>query len=319
MGQNNAEEQVISNIIELINKDIEDGDLYYLLKFFRTKALKLSETSLKKSVFNQWKGEGLTKKMETDYYSWNRFSLVDLVLLDVLKVLWFNSVENAVISKVIDRLLEKVNINQFDSFINYWKVWEQIGEQEGFDAIEKIKSLAPKIDIETYLNEQSRDKLTPTYTISWIEAFMLGVLRTDRPYFIAVYPDGNYRMVYTDIYTDEFQANYMNDILKETFVLVSINGIVNNLISAKANIDSGAANAATSNTLLNKLMNLGLDSRLISKVVNYRSEKGIEIISHDVKDKLSLLANKYESHDMIIKVRGKKILSIQSFLFKKNK
>jgi hypothetical protein len=307
-----------SNLAKILKSEVSYNELPKILEALRKPILKLSETNFTKNLYNDWKRSGILDKLDINenVRKWGRFSIMKIVILDVVNTLWHLGFDNEIIKEVIDGLLDDTAIDKLDSVYMHWSISDSIAQESGipYDNEEFERKLEKNIDLLIYFNSQAIEN-PHLPNISWVEAMIIGVLRTNRPYSIII-KGKEIRYFTTDFFTDDYHKNWGVDFYKESFTNISINDLVqkilknvdtddnNKLYAAGKLINSFVQKTTSNDTLKEKALenpNLKYVEEELPKSVN---------IEHSI--------NEYQDQDFKIVIRsGKKVFIRRSYLTNK--
>ncbi len=313
------EEKIFGNDgLEILAGGSRHEELSKILEVLRSPLFKLSETNLNKPIYNLWKKQGLIEKLirKTDERVWNKFSIMELVILYVVNILWNMNIDNKIIKEVIDKMLDDEYVENLDSVYWYWKVAEQIAEEEGKDPKKALALLKPKIDLLMYLTtQQEQNPHLPL--ITRIEALIIGSIRTDRPYSILLFDNGEVEFFQTDVFTDEFNQSLLPNLFKRSFTNISIGGIVSNILSKDSTTTKSFNTLIPDNNIITKLIENGFDIETINELFGKRNDLAYVEEKLDPKVNIGKLRSEKANQDILIKVRDGKINSIRRIVITK--
>jgi len=301
-----------NDVLKILAGDSEYGELSKILEVLRLPLFKLSETNLNKAIFNLWKREGLIEKLiiKTEEKVWHMFSSMELVILYVVNILWSRKIEDKIIKDVIDKMLDDKYVEKLDSIYWYWNISEHLALEQGKDPKEALALLKPKLDLLMYLNRQ-QEQNPHLPIITRIEALIIGAIRTNRPYSIILFDNDKIEFFQTDAYTDEYKRNIIDDLLKQSFINISIGDIVSSILS------EGNSNTKSINTLISdsniiiKLIEKGYDINTLNEIFKKKNDLIYQEEKLDPKQNIGKLLSEKVNQDIIIKSREGKVQSIR--------
>ncbi len=293
-----------SDIFRLVNW----GTLATSLEMIRKPILKLSESDICKHEYFTLKKHGLIGKIkESDGRRWNLFSLLEVMVLSVVKFLWKHNVENEKIKKVVEELTKADDIQGIFGTINIEDVNAKYGESNSDE----------KSDLFTYFHNQK--KINPHLPVfSTMEAIIIGVIKLNRPSSFLLYEDGELEFFTTSEFTDKYSNDYFNKIFSKHSFNISINEIVAKILCGNAE-NTETAQIQPNNTIVQKLSSIGYDRETINQL--YNRNEDISFVEESLKTDISIEKTLREksNQDLVIKIRDGKKVSMRRLVIINNK
>lgn len=302
-----------------------------LLELLRVPLQKLSETNIDKSVYNLWKRTGIIDALilKTEERKWNRISIMELVILNIVNVLWQRKIKDEKIKEVVNKMLSEglksIEIkNPLNGIIGTAWYWDNsvssdyLGDlnEKTYTLGKKVIQLGQDLDLMMHLNTQK--KLNPHLPkISWIESFIIGSIRTNRPYSIILFDDGEIMFFFTDTMSDELNPSRNSELLKRSFTNISINRIVSDILSADVNTANGFNTLTSENNIMLKLLEKGYDANTINELFERNSDLIYTDESLPVETKIEKAINEFANQDLLIKIRDSKKKIIKRLIITK--
>ena len=283
------------------------------MELLRTPVLRLSETNIPKHSFFQWKkakyldslfptqnqkiGEPNKKEKE-----WTMFSIMQSVVLDIVNILWDRNLESKIKEFVDEYMLG-------DDFDNQLKSYLQDDEHN----LEKVLKKSKNEDILGFMYYQK--KINPHLpAMTNIEGLIIASLKLDRPYSIIIHENNTIEFFMTSELTDLLGVSLYKELLKKTFLNISISQIVNNVLYGNKN----ETTIAKQETAITKLLKIGYDTSTINELLNKGSE--LEYIEEKLDATKNIekvfLDNRNEDQDIILKIRGAEKVSLRRIIIK---
>jgi hypothetical protein len=289
---------------------LKSSSLAACLEILREPLLRLSEIDIPKPLFNQWKKEGLINFQITtsEEKLWNRFSILDYVILNIIKVLWENEVDTNIIKNILHIILDGKGIrNHVDDILDASVLTDQTKYEDN-----------PDLDLMHYIVAQK--KLNPQLPFfTNIEAYIIGSFKLNRPFSIILFENGKIEMFTTDSFADAIAPYLIKEMFSKTFLNVSIKSIVNKVLLANSNENVNTVNM-TVNNFIEKLFAKGYSIDTISELFGTRTESvdfTEETIQNPRTVNIEKLIREKTSQDILIKIRDGEKKSIRRLLITK--
>jgi len=296
-----------------IFKSLKTDDVVSVLELLRTPLLKLSETNIPKHQFFQWKKAkyldslfppqnqkvGKSDKKEKE---WTIFSVMQTVILSFVKILWERNLESKIKEFVDEYMLGDDFDNQLKSYL-----------QEDGDMLEKVFNKSKYEDILGFMYYQK--KVNPHLpSMTNIEGLIFASLKLDRPSSIIIHENNTIEVLVTSKLTDLLGVSLYNDLLKKTFISISISQVVNNVIYG----NKDETTIAKQETAITKLLIAGYDIATLNELLNKGNE--LEYIEEKLDAKRNIekvfLDNRNDDQDIILKIRGGEKVSLRRVIIK---
>ena len=299
-----------------ILKSLKSEELVKCLELLRLPILKLSDINISKTNFNKWKKEKYLDSMfgeVTTNKVWQKFSLIQLMVLTIVNMLWERRMTTH-IKSYVDALMDDKELNDTLNEII------EDEEQLFIKAIDKARNS----DMLSYLVKQkiANPNLPP---ISLIEAITVASIKLQRQYSLMIFDNGEIDFYSTSILSDYVGYKIDINLLNNTFLNIAFSSLVTNILK-----DNRSEKTNTYLTEQNNLIDLyikqGYDLDSLSDIFN--GEKNIETTQEQVYDRaknptivpnISALLNEYENQNVLIKVRDGKKQSIRRLIMNKLK
>lgn len=297
-----------------ILKSLKSEELVKSLELLRLPILKLSDINISKTNFNKWKKEKYLDSMfgeVTTNKVWQKFSLIQLMVLTIVNMLWERRMTTH-IKSYVDALMDDKELND---------ALNEIIEDEDQLFIKAIDK-ARNSDMLSYLVKQkiTNPNLPP---ISLIEAITVASIKLQRQYSLMIFDNGEIDFYSTSILSDYVGYKIDINLLNNTFLNIAFSSLVTNILK-----DNRSEKTNTFLTEQNNLIDLyikqGYDLDSLSDIFN--GEKNIETTQELIYDRaknptivpnISALLNEYENQNVLIKVRDGKKQSIRRLIMNK--
>ncbi len=310
--------QPISNNIfvddlSLMVKSLKTDDIASILELLRTPIFKLSETNIPKHSFFQWKKAKYLDSLfppqnqkigepDKDEKVWLRPSIMQSVVLSLVNILWERNL-GFKIKEFIDEYMLG------DDFDKQLKMYLQDDEHN----LEKVLKKSKNEDILGFMYYQK--KINPHLpAMTNIEGLIIASLKLDRPYSIIIHENDTIEIFTTSKLTDMLGESLYKDLLKKTFINISISQIVNNVLYGNKN----ETTIAKQETAITKLLKIGYDTTTINELLN--KGNSLEYIEEKLDAKRNIekvfLDNRNDDQDIILKIRGGEKVSLRRVIIK---
>lgn len=278
---------------------LEYGHLNICLHVLRYSVLKLSESNIDKPMFNIWKRAGILDSFistEKDVKTWNRFSVLDLILLKIVEILWNKKFTNDSIKKVIAKLLNG-------------DILEKALDNIAYGANSKIIDLSKdkaKADLLSYLLAQSKNDLyIPKLTN--IEGLIIGSIKIDNPFSIIIFEDGEIDLL-SEI--SELDGTRLNTYFKKTFTNIAVRDLIKNVTGGKKD-----SLINKENNLIQKLINVGYDYKTLIQIFDKNDKTPFVEEPLDIHINIEKILREKSNQNLIIKIRNGEKRSIRRIVF----
>jgi hypothetical protein len=299
--------------LESVKQEVQDAELLKFLKLIRTPIVKLSETSIIKSDYNAWKRSGVLESMfkKNEKKEWQVFSITQLIILCIVDNLVLRNIDTHIIRKIVDDLLKNAAIDDLESFYWFWKGKEIEAEESGeaLDIDAEFLKLKNKLDLMTYFTQQKQNN-PEMPLMSEIESFVIGILRTKRPYYIFINEDNNIRYFTTDIFIDTYRTDELFDILSQNTTVINIGFIIDRIfdIEEKSTNEIFKSGKKLEEIVIEK----GYDFLLLKKT--RPDDETYKFVDEDLTNtdmKTEKLIHQYANQDILFRIRDSKKVNIQ--------
>lgn len=298
-------DKVKNQAAEIIN-NLKVENLANCLGVLRRPILKLSEINIEKSSFNQWKREGILDSLflKNEKKTWNMFSLMDLVVLEITKILWGYNIDDKNIKEVVEILLD----GEYDRQINVMMDDEDKGYMNHFGN-------PSKFDLIQYLVKQKIEN-PHLPVISTIEAFILGAIKIGTPFCILVYNQKKVAFFVSSHITNMMGGDLLNNILQHSFVNISIKEVVDKILNANV-LGESPGKTFTESTYIKKLLEKGYSLDVLNEIFEMRGSIKYTEQTLPTDINIAQVIRENADQDIMIKVREGKKQSIRRLLITK--
>jgi hypothetical protein len=286
--------------------NLKSADLAECLSILRQPILKLSETNLSKALFNTWKREKIINTLIIDgtERQWNKFSILDLVILNVINILWEHDIPVQAIKNTLALLLDGKGIrNDVNDIMDY--------------PLESTKSIIDDDSnlnlLEYIVNQKKKNPQLPFFTN--IESYIIGSLKLNRPFSILVKDNGRIELFTTDSFKDMLGSVFLNDLLSNTVLNISIRSVLEKILMV-----TDTSSLRPRNRLIEKLIESGCTAETVNELFGKRTDLKFKekTIENPQTVSIANLIKEYSNQDIIIKIRDSQKKSIKQIIITKN-
>jgi hypothetical protein len=309
------------NSIDLteFNKLIENDNIEALLEALRTPLLRLSELhhlKILKPVFNQWKRDNLLnsllrKSEESENTKWQIFSLLDIVILQIVRILWDKKTENSIIKSIVDELLDGQSLNDC---INHILLNAKVGQVLSNNPAEHQAGLLSYLVRQKQANPQ-------LFLVTHIEALLVGALKHGRPFSILVFEDGKIDILFTPILFNTSNQSSAFEVLDRSFENIPVTKLLKNALSMQSSAQ-GSDILNPENRIVIKFIEKGYSFETINRLfVSNQNHIAYEEMSlpHPNKVSIEQLVRANSTQDIFIQIRDGLKKNITVIKYKKVK
>jgi hypothetical protein len=281
---------------------IKQEEIVHELLFLRVKKSKLSEVKVDQRTFKYLKKLGAFDSfLNSDDKKWLSFTYTEQIILRISETLWRYGFDISMIKSVVQGLMCD---SWLQEFIGTHLLSNSISAASILDNNAKTPSF-----LEFCIIEKKKNPNLKTFTN--LDALVISTFAFSKPISIIVSEGGKWSVFADTGNSETAKLNFQNSIFHGSFVNINLKSIIDELVMPDR-VKSPILNP-------NLAGRRNLDA-LISKGFDYRDIQELEMDSENIELELNKLPptvniaklkNGYANQNIVIKIRGSKVASVQ--------
>ena len=299
-----------------IKELLESDDAVDVLTALRLPILKLSELhilKIQKPTYNQWKKRNLLSSFlqQVDPNStskWQKFSILEVILLQIIRILWESGTDDNDVEKIIKELVDGASLNELiDAIITSKQNGQNFFTNQSLDTGSLI----------TYLVSQKLAN-PQLFLVTLLEAYILLALKTGKLFSLIVFEGGAIDFIFEPVFSNTLNKELNNDLFYKQFQNIPITSLLHKALSLGSNPNESSV-LTRENTIVSKLIEKGYTLDTLTRIFSTNSELQQyeeRTIEKTTGVNISTLINETPNQDIIIKIRNSKKESISIIKYK---
>lgn len=299
-----------------IKKLLESEDALEVLTALRIPILKLSELhilNIQKPTYNQWKKRNILSSFlqpvdPNSTSKWQMFSILEVILLQIIRILWDSGTDSNIIEQVIKEIVDGKSLNELiDGIIK--------SNQNGHK-----KYNIPAISEGGMISYLVKQKIANPHLhlITHLEAYILPALKIGSAFSLLVFEGGDIDIMFEHMLSKTLNKESHNELYNRQFQNIPITSLLKKALTLSVNPNESSF-LTKENTIVSKLIEKGYTLDTLTRIFSTNSELQQyeeRTIEKTTGVNISTLINETPNQDIIIKIRNSKKESISIIKYK---